>query len=117
MAAPDLDELMKAVMASFNQPEQKAVDWISALADSLVSSKGQLMGLLKADRTEKEAGRGGSSAWRVVISALGQASISEAAWPVLEAKLIEFLDKDGPAAAPATAPRASPRAPPAPPSP
>ena len=35
MAAPDLDELMKAVMASFNQPEQKAVDWISALADSL----------------------------------------------------------------------------------
>ena len=40
MAAPDLDELMKAVMASFNQPEQKAVDWISALADSLVSSGG-----------------------------------------------------------------------------
>ena len=65
------------------------------------------MGLLKADRTEKEAGRGGSSAWRVVISALGQASISEAAWPVLEAKLIEFLDKDGPAAAPATAPQAA----------
>ena len=76
-------------MASFGQEESKAVAWTSALAASLVTQQSQLAELLKADRTEKAAARSGSSAWRVVVSALGQANIPEPAWPVLEAKLFQ----------------------------
>ena len=81
----DLDTLTKAVMASLHQPDEKATAWVSALNQSLITEKVQLVGLLQFDHTEKEAGRGGCSAWRVAISALGQAEIGEVAWPVVEA--------------------------------
>ena len=105
--ASTIDAMAKAVMASFGQEESKAVAWTSALAASLVMQQSQLADLLKADRAEKAAGRGGSSAWRVVVSALGQANIPEPAWPVLEAKLIQLLDGSFPAAVAAPSPLSS----------
>ena len=55
----DLDTLTKSVMASLHQPAEKATAWASALNQSLITEKVQLVGLLQFDRTEKEAGRGG----------------------------------------------------------
>ena len=69
--ANDLDALLKTVISTFNLPESNAIDWVTALKSSLITSQSQLIDLLKMDRAEKAAGRGGSSAWRVAISALG----------------------------------------------
>ena len=100
--ATDIDALLKATMASLGQPEEKAVKWVSALAESLIANKSQLTELLNTEREEKKAGRGGCEAWRTVLLALRPTGIAETAWPVVEAKLIKLLDEKpaGPAAPP-----------------
>ena len=112
--ANNLDALLKTVIGSFNQPETKAITWATALKECFITSQSQLTDLLKVDRTEKEAGRGGSSAWRVVIGALAQADIGEAAWPVIEAKLTELLDKCAAGKAKVAVPSGSSGTPPVP---
>ena len=92
-ANKELDMLLSSVIASLHQPVAKATAWSGALAQRLVTSKSQLVDLLKADRSEKAAGRSGSVGWRAVISALSAADIVEVAWPMVEAKLTEMLDK------------------------
>jgi hypothetical protein len=56
--ANDLEAKLTAVLSSLQQPESKAVTWALALAESLVTRLSQVVDLLKADRTDKEAGRG-----------------------------------------------------------
>ena len=43
----DLDTLTKSVMASLHQPAEKATAWVSALNQSLITEKVQLVGLLQ----------------------------------------------------------------------
>ena len=41
--ANDLDALLKTVISTFSLPESNAIDWVTALKSSLITSQSQLI--------------------------------------------------------------------------